>query len=368
MWFVVQQKEGFEDYVGSHSSFVIRTCTELWKTNNALVEELQVRGYMNCVLISCTQEEMLELTEEGGPYKRRRSPGLGPYDSICLTSEEMDCFITLLHVNNNYQVIRYLHHKSEETKPGEVMRGLLRGLKGQVVTDRANQRKFTPATTLPGLDIMLLIPAAELKPLTKVEYEAQRLKLDTSAKWYMVLCKNERTLQQAFRLPVRSRTQEGIYTEEVGLESFHYGMPYPQGISARRYFYHVGKPFPKHYFFVFTTLADIQSCRARNPYARISIVWNRGYSPVALNEKDFKQLVYAVEGRAQEISAYMKQFVESLKTGDKLNFFLTNLNEVPIPARVERVKKEKVVVTDEKGRHFTISKTSIAPPPELLEK
>lgn len=361
-WYVVQTKEGFEDFQSPHTCFEIKTCIEHWKTNHTIIEELSARNYLNCQLISCSEEQMQVLTDEEGPYRRRRLPGMGPYDCLSISPEAFDNLITLLHVNESYQVIRCVAKKSDETKPGEVMRGLLRGLKGQVVTDRANQRKFTPTQTLPGLDVLVLIPAAELKPLTKVEYESQRLKIDTSAKWYMVLCKNDRTLQQAFRLPPRMRTQEGIYTEESNLLEFKYGMPYPQGISSRRYYYHVGKPFPKHYYFVFTTLSDVQSCRVRNPYARISVVWNRGYRPVALNERDFDQLIDGVEGREKKLSAAMRRFVDSLKRGDHLNVFLTNLQEVPIPARVDRVKKDKVVVTDEQGRHYTVPKSQIKPP------
>ena len=370
-WYVLQILESENEtgvFLPKHSCFVLKSCTQLWKTHRVIVDELEDRGYMNCCLLQCTEEEMLALTtNENSCLRRRKTHNMGPFETHTLTQEQVDQLLILLHIQESIQVVRFLMEKGENVKAGEVMRGEYRGLKGTVVSDKANLRKFTPMDTLPGLKLLLLLPAALLKPLTKVEYESLKLKIDTSAKWYMVLCKNERTLQQAFKLTVRSRAQEGICTEELGLERYSSDMEMPQGISRRRYFYHIGAPFPKHYFFVYTTLADAQSCRYRNPYARMNIVWNRGYEPVALKNKDFQDLVKKVEGKEVELSTSMQRFIESLKTGDEVGFLLTNLQEIPTPAKVVRKKEKahKIIVQDKEGRTYSVPENNILPKERL---
>ena len=365
-----------------HTCFSLESCMELWHTNHFICEEFQVRGYTKCALVWCDEDEMMRLTQDDGLFRRRRADGMGPYDCISLLPSQFDQLILLLHVTDKYQVLRNVkmmegenlapapepqtaEDTSEETDPRvsrkEVMRGVLRGLLGRVVNDRANLRKFTPLETLPGLRLMLLMPAAELRPLTHVEFEREKLKLDTSAKWYLVLAKNKQHLLHAFRLNVRMRTQEGIQTDEMNLREYVSTMEPPTGISGVRYFYHMGKPFPLHYFFVYTTLADVRSCRVRNPYARVAVVWSRAYTPVSLSDKEFVQLVNSVEGKQQELTEHMQRFLEGLKTGDKLGFFLTNLEETPYQATFLKRKGKKVKVIDAEGRQLTIPQDAVVP-------
>lgn len=139
-------------------------------------------------------------------------------------------------------------------------------------------------------------------------------------------------------------------------------MEYPQGISQRRYYYHVGSPFSKNLFFVFTTLADVQGCRARNPYAGVGLVWSTSYQPVSLNQKDFKQLVDAVEGKQADLSEPMKKFVEGLKTGDDVGLFLNNFQKTPIPAQVLKKNKSKLLLLGKDGRQYVVDDSSILPP------
>lgn len=367
-WFVVQlanKEEGQKVELPKCTLLELKTCTSLWKTNHVIRDELEVRGYLNCMLIHCTESSMQTLTADGGPLKRRRAQGMGPYDCIELTDPQVSQLVMLLHVTDRYSVYRTAIFQEEkpqgETKLLEVMRGTLRGLKGDVICDRANMRKFTPIETLPGLQFMILMPAADLKPLTKVEYESLKLKADTNAKWYLVLAKNERHLQHAFKLSVRGRVQEGIFTEELGLDEYQVDMPLPEGISRKRYFFHPGKPFPIHYYFVFTTLGDMQSFRSRNPYARVSVVWSRKYEPVSLRDKDFEQLVNSVTGRQQELTDYMKKFIEGLKTGDEVGVFLTNLQELPFPVKVVQKKGKKLKVQDDRGVTLTVREDQIKP-------
>lgn len=186
--------------------------------------------------------------------------------------------------------------------------------------------------------------------------------MDTSACWYLILAKNIRHLQHAFRLSVRAKVKEGIVTEELGLTPFESGMPFPEGISQVRYFYQPGRPLPKHYFFVYTTLADVQYARVRSPYARVSIVWSHRYEPVSLTNKELEQLIFSVEGKQQELSAYMKRFVESLQTGDKVGFFLSSLQDLPFKGTVTGRKGRKIKVVDTSGRKYTIPQESVVPP------
>ena len=371
-WYLLQKLnkdgEAGKDSLTRHSCFEIRACTELWHSNKFIVDELSARGYLDCVLVRCTEDEMLEMTGEGAPFKRRRLSGSGPYDCISLSEADLDQLLILLHVTDRYPVFRNVRplvkpvDKSVETKSQEVLRGLLRGLKGNVVCDRANLRKFTPHPSLPGLNLLLLLPPADLKPYTKVEYESMKLKMDTSACWYLILAKNIRHLQHAFRLSVRAKVKEGIITEELGLTPFESGMPFPEGISQVRYFYQPGRPLPKHYFFVYTTLADVQYARVRSPYARVSIVWSHRYEPVSLTNKELEQLIFSVEGKQQELSAYMKRFVESLQTGDKVGFFLSSLQDLPFKGTVTGRKGRKIKVVDTSGRKYTIPQESVVPP------
>jgi hypothetical protein len=218
---------------------------------------------------------------------------------------------------------------------------------------------------LPNLNLLLLLPPADLKPYTRVEYESLKLKMDTNASWYLILAKNIRHLQHAFRLSVRAKVKEGIITEELGLTPFESGMAFPQGISQVRYYYQPGSPLPKHYFFVYTTLADVQCARVRSPYARVSIVWSRRYEPVSLSNKELEQLICSVEGKQQELSGYMRNFVESLQTGDKVGFFLSNLQDLPFMGTVTGRKGRKVKVVDTSGRKYTIPQESVVPPKNL---
>lgn len=374
-WYLLQKLdrngEAGKDSLPRHSCFEIRACTELWHTNKFIIDELTARGYMDCVLVHCTEEEMLEMTAEGMPFKRRRLSGSGPYDCISLPEGGLDQLLILLHVTDRYPVFRNVRplsgpaEKVVETKSQEVLRGLLRGLKGSVVSDRANLRKFTPQTSLPNLNLLLLLPPADLKPYTRVEYESLKLKMDTNASWYLILAKNIRHLQHAFRLSVRAKVKEGIITEELGLTPFESGMALPQGISQVRYYYQPGSPLPKHYFFVYTTLADVQCARVRSPYARVSIVWSRRYEPVSLSNKELEQLICSVEGKQQELSGYMRKFVESLQTGDKVGFFLSNLQDLPFMGTVTGRKGRKVKVVDTSGRKYTIPQESVVPPKNL---
>lgn len=366
-WYVLQLLQEGADIASllpRRSYFVIRSCASYWRTNPFILSELEARRYLNCVLIQCTDEELQALIREHENVFRRRqlNNDQGPYGTLTLTEEQVNQLLLLLHVTENYRVIRCLMPAQTPAKliPQEILRGPLRGLRGTTTDDRANQRKFMPCGSLPGLRLLLLIPAAELRPLTKVEYERLRLTTDTRARWYMVLCKNERTLRMAFRHTVSTRKQEGVLTQELDLEEFLPGsMPYPQGISQRRYYYHVGKPYPQHYYFVYTTWGDIQGCRSRNAHYPTGLVWNRRYEPVALNERDFLQLVGSAQGTPVELSAHMQAFLESLKQGDRLGILLTNLQEVPVSGTLLRKKKGKVVVQGDDGVTYTVKNEKV---------
>lgn len=366
-WYVLQllqEEADIASLLPRRSYFVIRSCASYWRTSPVILSELEARHFLNCVLIQCTEEEMRSLFRQPQcPFRHRQvEGGMGPYGTLTLTEDQVNQLLLLLHVTDSYRVIRCFAPAPPQVRdiPQEIMRGPLRGLRGTTTDDRANQRKFMPTTALPGVRLLILIPAIELRPLTKVEYERLRLTTDTRARWYMVLCKNERTLRMAFRHTVGTRKQEGVLTPDLDLEEFHPGsMPYPQGISQRRYYYHVGRPYPQHYYFVYTTWGDIQGCRSRNAHYPTGLVWNRRYEPVALNERDFRQLVSSAEGTPVELSAHMQAFLESLKQGDRLGILLTNLQEVPVSGTLLRKKKGKVVVQGDDGVTYTVKNEKV---------